>query len=153
MKTKKDLQRGVDYIGITCVFYCHDGKGNFLMHKRSKNCRDEIGNWDLGGGSMEFGETFEEAALREIKEEYCCDVLELEYLGAYNALRRHRNKPTHWVAMLFAAKVDPNQAQIGEPDYMDEMGWFTKDTMPEPLHTGCAKAFPLIIGKLSNSSR
>ena len=38
MKKKKDLQGGVDYIGVTVVFYCHDGKGNFLMHKRSKNC-------------------------------------------------------------------------------------------------------------------
>lgn len=73
MKAKKDLQRGIDFIGITCVFYCHDGQGNFLMHKRSKNCRDEI-------------------------------------------------------------------------------GWFTKDSLPEPLHTGCAKAFPLIRAKLEELS-
>jgi len=27
---------GIDYIGITTPFYCNDGKGNFLFHKRSQ---------------------------------------------------------------------------------------------------------------------
>jgi ADP-ribose pyrophosphatase YjhB (NUDIX family) len=40
------------------------------MHCRSKNCRDEQGCWDCGGGSMEFGETFEETVKREVEEEY-----------------------------------------------------------------------------------
>ncbi len=71
---KMDLKKGVDFIGITCVFYCHDGKGKLLLHKRSKNCRDEVGRWHVGGGSMEFGEDFEETVKREIKEEYCTDA-------------------------------------------------------------------------------
>ena len=54
-----DLKRGIDYIGVTVVFYCHDGAGRLLLHKRSVACRDEQGRWDVGGGSMEFGETFE----------------------------------------------------------------------------------------------
>ena len=65
-----DAKRGVDYIGVVCCFFCHDGNGKLLMHKRSKNCRDEIGVWDCGGGAMEFGEDFEQAARREIGEEY-----------------------------------------------------------------------------------
>lgn len=51
------MRQGFDYIGVTTVFYCHDGKGNLLLHKRSQTCRDEKGRWDCGGGALKFGET------------------------------------------------------------------------------------------------
>ncbi len=135
MKKKSEFKKGVDYIGITCVFYCHDGKGNLLMHKRSKNCQDEVGNWDPGGGSLEHGEAFEEGVRREVKEEYCADILDLKFLGAHNVIRTNKNEKTHWVALLFTALVNPEQVKIGEPDYMDEYGWFTEENLPSPLHT------------------
>ena len=46
------MKKGEDYIGVSVVYFCHDGKGNFVMAKRSENCRDEIGNWDIGGGGL-----------------------------------------------------------------------------------------------------
>ena len=142
---KKELQRGVDYIGITCVFFCHDGKGNLLFHKRSQNTRDERGNWDVGGGSLEFGESFEEGVLREIKEEYCCDVLDLKLVGTRNVLRKnHDNKKTHWVALLFIAQVDPAQVKIGDSDAMDEIGWFSQNNFPEPIHSYFYPCFDLV---------
>lgn len=133
---ENDLQRGVDFIGVTCSFVCHDGKGNILMHKRSKNCRDEQGNWDNGGGAHEFGSTIEETVRREIKEEYGADVLELQYIKTYDAHRTLTDgRPTHWLAVLFAAKVDPKQAHNNEPYKIDEIGWFTLDKLPNPLHS------------------
>ncbi len=132
---KQDLQIGVDYIGVTVVFYCHDGKGNFLMHKRSKNCRDEVGNWDVGGGALEFGETFEEAVEREVKEEYLCYTKDLNFVGSYNILRDNKGTKTHWVAVVFTALVDPGQVGIGEPDDMEELGWFNEKNLPTPLHS------------------
>lgn len=141
----KELKKGIDFIGVCCVFFCHDGKGNILMHKRSQNCRDEIGNWDVGGGSLEFGESFEEGVLREIKEEYSCDALELKFISPYNVLRtNHQGKKTHWVALLFIAKVDPKKVKIGEPHFMDEIGWFSKDSWPEPIHSNFHLAYQLI---------
>lgn len=141
----KELKKGVDYIGVTCVFFCHDGKGNLLFHKRSQNCRDERGNWDGGGGSLEFGESFEEGVRREIKEEYCCEVLDLKFIGARNVLRKnHDNKKTHWIALLFVARVDPKQVNIGEPEYMDEIGWFSENNLPEPMHSYFYSCFELI---------
>lgn len=133
---KSDLKKGVDYIGVTCVFFCHDGKGNLLLHKRSQNCRDERGNWDVGGGSLEFGESFEEGVLREIKEEYCCVAKDLKFIEARNVLRtNHEGKQTHWIALLFVAKLDPKTVRIGEPDKMDSLGWFALDQLPEPIHS------------------
>ena len=64
-----DIKRGVDYIGVTVNFIIHDGKGNVLLQKRSQNCRDEQGRWDIGGGALEFGEKLEDAVRREVKED------------------------------------------------------------------------------------
>lgn len=144
---------GVDYIGITCVSFCHDGKGNLLFHKRSQNCRDERGNWDVGGGSLEFGESFEEGVRREVMEEYCCEILDLKYLGAHNVLRtNHENKKTHWIALFFASKVDPEKVKIGEPDYMDDIGWFSENNLPEPIHTNFYNVYNLIKEEIFNAS-
>ncbi len=141
-----DLRRGVDFIGITCVFFCHDGKGRLLLSKRSKKCRDEIGCWDPGGGALEFGEEFEEGVRREVKEEYCCDIEELKFLGAHNVLRKNGNVDTHWVALIFTAKIDPKQVKNGDPEKIDELGWFKLDSLPDPLHS----QMPRFIGLLGD---
>ncbi len=79
-----DLKRGVDFIGVTVAFIIHDGNKNFLLQKRSKNCRDEQGTWDVGGGSMEFGEEWDEAVNREIQEELGVKPTEVIFLnGVY----------------------------------------------------------------------
>src|SRR6185295_6821186 len=71
----KPMKKGIDHIGVTVVYFCHDGKGNVLMAKRSANTRDEQGRWDIGGGGVEFGDTVEDTLRKKIKEEYNCDVI------------------------------------------------------------------------------
>jgi len=68
--TPEELRKhkGVSFTGITTVFLCHDGKGNLLLGKRSKNTRDEHGRWDVGAGGLKHGQTVEENLKREIKE-------------------------------------------------------------------------------------
>ena len=48
----KEMEEGVEYIGVGVVFFCHDGEGNFILSKRTKNTRDEHGRWDPGGGAI-----------------------------------------------------------------------------------------------------
>ena len=135
MKKSFDLKKGVDFIGVTCVFFCHDGRGNLLMHKRSKNCRDEIGRWDTGSGSMEFGETPERAVVREIQEEYSVQPKNLQFCGVRNVLRMNGTVQTHWVAFVFVAQVNPKKVKIGEPEKMEELAWFPLTKLPKPLHS------------------
>lgn len=140
-----DSLRGFEYIGVTVVFFCHDGKGKLLLHKRSKKNRDEHGRWDPGGGSMEFGETFEEAVKREVKEEYCAEILKLDFITVDNVLRTHKGRKTHWIAVVFAAKVNPKQTKIGEPEKMDDIGWFHPDKLPTPLHSKMDEFLKLVL--------
>ncbi len=129
-------QPGIDYIGVTTPFYCHDGKGNFVMHRRSKNCRDEQGTWDFGGGKVELGETLAESVLREVHEEYGVDGVITGLVPAHDIFRKQNGVKTHWLAVPFFVKVDPEKVRINEPHKMDEMGWFRLNTLPSPLHSG-----------------
>ena len=142
---KTDLKRGVDHIGISASFVVHDGNGNILLQKRGKNARDEQGRWDVGGGAIEFGESIDEAIRREIMEELCCEPLEIDFLTVYDAHREHNGVKTHWIAILHAVKVDPKQVRIGEPDKIEEIGWFTSKTLPEPRHSQFDKSFSLAL--------
>ena len=129
------MKPGFDYIGVTCVFYCYDNIGRLLLHKRSGKCRDEIGCWDAGGGKVEFGETFEQAVRREVKEELCVDIKKLSFVGVNNVLRKHNSKQTHWIAILFACLIDPKKLRNGDPDKISEIGWFHSNNLPKPLHS------------------
>lgn len=130
-----DMKRGVDFIGVTVVFFCHDGKGKLLMYLRTDKCRDEHNTWDVGGGSMEFGETFEQAVRREVKEEYGAEAINLNFIRANNVVRKHNGTPTHWIALIFAVQVDPSEVKIGEPEKMGEIGWFAPESLPSPRHS------------------
>ena len=130
------MKAGVDYIGITTPFYCNDGKGNFLLHKRGQACRDERSTWDFGAGQLKFGETVEQAVLREVEEEWGVKGEIQEQLPAHSILRKQDGKSTHWVAIPFFVKVDVSEAKIMEPGKATEMGIFTLNKLPRPLHSG-----------------
>lgn len=143
------MRKGIDCIGICVVFYCHDGNGNLLLHKRSLKCRDEQGRWDVGGGALEHGETFEEAVNRELSEEYGTTPLDLKPLGTHNVLRISNGEKTHWIALVFSALLDPQEVKITDPDYMDDIGWFPLDDLPTPLHSQFDRFFPLFKNSIS----
>lgn len=144
------LRKGVDYVGVTLSFFCHDGKGNFVMAKRGLNARDENGRWDIGGGGLEFGDKVEERLRREIKEEYCTDIIKYEFLGYRDVHREHNGLPTHWISLDFKVLVDPKQVKNGEPHKFDEIGWFTLDTIPVPAHSQFPEFLRLYRDRLEN---
>jgi 8-oxo-dGTP pyrophosphatase MutT (NUDIX family) len=130
------LKQGQDYVGVSVVYFCHDGKGKFIMARRSENARDERGRWDIGGGGLEFGMTVEDTLKKEIREEYCTDVLSYEFLGYRDAHRKLDGKPTHWIALDFKVLVDPSKVAIGEPHKFTDLAWFDfAGKLPVNLHS------------------
>ena len=142
------MKKGEDYTGVTVVYFCHDGRGNFLLNKRSNNCRDEHGTWDPGGGGLEFGETVESTLRKEIMEEYCTDVIGYEFLGYRDVHREHNGKKTHWIALDFKVLIDRDKVANGEPHKFDAIEWFTLDKLPKPLHSQFPKFLDLYKGKI-----
>jgi len=127
--------KGIEFIGVSCVFYCYDKSGNLLLQKRSDACRDENGRWDCGGGAMKHGETFEQTVKRELREEYCISPLKMKMIGINNILRRHKGVKTHWVAVIYAILVDPKKVKIGDHKSIVEIIWAKPSNLPKPLHS------------------
>lgn len=141
------MKTGVDTIGISTSFYCHNRKGEWLLHKRSDACRDEKGMWDSGGGKLEFGLTLEENVLKEIREEYCCKAIIEEQLPAITLIRKTSEEvTTHWIVVPFILLIpeeEEKSVQIGDVEKMSALKWFSFPSLPHPLHSGFKKTTDL----------
>ncbi len=137
------MKKGINYPGITVVFLCHDGENNFLLNKRSINCRDEHGMWDAGGGGIDLGDGVIETLAKELSEEFGTVILNHEFLGYRDLHREHQGIATHWVSLDFLVHVDRSLVVNNEPHKFDEIRWFKWGEFPEPRHS----MFPLFFDK------
>src|SRR3989344_440886 len=137
------IRKGIDYPVVSIVFWCHDGKGKYLLHKRSVNARDENGKWDCGDGGLEVHDQVLDRLKMEIMEEYCAEAKEIEFLGYFDSHREHKDEKVHWISLAFRVLVDPGTVRIGEPHKFDEIGWFAIDDLPSPLHPTAEAEFKL----------
>ena len=124
------MKRGTDYIGVGCgAFIVSQDGQSLLLLKRKKS--PEAGFWSIPGGAVEFGETFEAAAIREIREETGL-IIEIRQLLA---LTDHvfPEAGVHWITPSFLAVAVGGQLQNLEPDKQDALEWFDLNNLPEPL--------------------
>ena len=130
---------GIDYIGISVSFFCHDGEGNFVLSKRSEACRDEHHAWECGGGELAYGEDPRHGVLREVREEYGVEGIIQREFPPVSIHRMHNGRATHWVTIPFVIRVPREGVLRGDPVAMAEIAWFRMDNLPKPLHTGMQK--------------
>ncbi|GLT34518.1 hypothetical protein SLA2020_090270 [Shorea laevis] len=117
---------------VGVVLFLLKGKSVLLGRRRST-----IGysNYAPPSGHLEFGESFEECAARELKEEAGLDIKKPEFLTLSNKIFTEIPKPAHYVIIYMrAALADPNQVpQNLEPDECDGWDWYEWDKLPKPL--------------------
>ncbi len=123
-------------VGVGVVFVRHGQV--FLARRRSGlGC----GSWGSAGGHLEFGETLEECARREAKEELGVEVGDLRFLCASNILAYGR----HYVDVEFLGEIDSQEPELTEPNAFDESGWFPLHSPPEPLFQAMKYAIDSIL--------
>ncbi|HDN83322.1 MAG TPA: NUDIX hydrolase [Candidatus Altiarchaeales archaeon] len=83
--------------------------------------------WALPGGFVEYGETVEQAILREVKEETGLDVKIVEIIGVYSA--PDRDPRGHTISIAFLCK--PISASIISGSDASEAKEFSLDALPK----------------------
>jgi ADP-ribose pyrophosphatase YjhB (NUDIX family) len=74
--------------------------------------------------------------LRELREEYGCSGVVEEALPVNSFIRVHNGETRHWIIIPHIIRVNRDEAKLNEPESMDDIGWFSLDNLPVPLHSG-----------------
>ena len=115
----------------TAVFVWRDGK--FFTYKRAGS--HGSGTWSVPGGHLEFGESIEEGAAREVLEETGMQVTNLKMVAVTNDIFEADQK--HYVNLWLRADWQANEPRIMEPDKITEIRWSTFHDLPVPLFEPC----------------
>lgn len=54
---------------LSVKVFLQDHEGRLLVLKRSAGSKNNAGKWDLPGGKVDAGESFQDALIREVREE------------------------------------------------------------------------------------
>ena len=112
--------------------------GRALIVKRAHEPRK--GEWSLPGGLLELGESLQDAARREIKEETNLDVVVGPMLETFD--RVHRDDAGriryHFVIVDFVCWSDEGDAMAGSD--ADAVAWVTSDQIDDYAVNAHAKA-------------
>ena len=98
------MKIGKDFIGVVIGAVIVNKKGKIFLSKRGSEAQNERGKWECPGGALEFGETFEKALIREIKEEFGFEIKVKEAFKPFNHIIPEEKQ--HWVALAFVCIVE-----------------------------------------------
>ena len=123
-------------VGVGVLVYRGEG---FSYHRREKNellmvKRHKVhgsGTWSTPGGYLEFGESFEDCAVREVKEETEIAIARPKFYAVTNDVFPVEGK--HFVTIWMRARYVSGDLVIGSPDEIAEVEWFNTGSLPNPL--------------------
>lgn len=114
------------YIGIGVIILRED---KILLGKR-RNAHG-AGSWCCPGGHLEYGESFEACARREVREETGLKIENVRRGAFTNDLFEQEGK--HYVTLFMLADCPRGTPRVCEPEKCEQWGWFAEEALPRPL--------------------
>ncbi|MGB5602606.1 MAG: NUDIX hydrolase [Gammaproteobacteria bacterium] len=87
--------------------------------------------WQFPGGHLEFGETVETCAQREVCEEAGISIRNILHCGYTNDVFIDADK--HYVTLFVSSDYASGDLMVMEPDKCEQWRWFHWKHLPEPL--------------------
>ena len=121
-------------------------RGELLLGKRKGN--NGGGFWGLPGGHLEYNESMEGCARRELQEETGLTAKKLTFLHAVNDSRQYEND-RHYVHFCFLAHGVVGESKLMEPEKCYEWRWFDLKKLPKPeeIFVGHCRLIPAYLKK------
>lgn len=82
------------------------------------------------GRALEFNETIEDCAVREVIEEVGIKIKNIRLLSVTSDFFKDGN---HYITIHLIADYDFGEVKNMEPEKCEEIGWFSWDNLPKPL--------------------
>lgn len=113
-------------VGVSCIIY----KNEKILLGQRKGSHGE-GYWATPGGHLEFGESIEDCAIRELLEETGLTPLSLR-LGPW-VENLMENGLKHYITLFVFIDSFEGEPTLLEPDKCMGWEWFSCHSLPEPL--------------------
>ena len=109
------------------VILVKDGK--VLLGKRRNAPGD--GTWSFPGGHLEWNESFETCARREVMEETGLTIKRAHFFTITNDI--FTNEQRHYITVFMLADIASGVPEVKEPDKCEVWKWFSWKELPRPL--------------------
>ena len=110
-------------VGVGVLIGSTEHLGKVLFGKRLGS--QGAGTYALPGGHLELGESWEQCAIREVKEETNLDVTNLRFCSVTNSINMGGNPLKHYVTIFMRADVSTTSSPLinMEPHKCEQWEW------------------------------
>ena len=97
--------------------------------KKANSALHGEGTWTMPGGKLEFQESFEDTAVRELGEETGMKAKSLKFISIAN----DKVEDAHFVTIGMLCDDFEGSPKVMEPDKITEWEWFDLNNLPKPM--------------------